>query len=57
MTTVEVSIQSVYIRNELTTSAMQADFLAQTSWNLCFDLPQWRANGESECWCETVLSP
>lgn len=50
LTALEVMIQPVYKRNELTTAAMQADFLAKTSWNLCFDLPSWRATGEYECW-------
>lgn len=29
----------------------QVDFVAQTSWNLCFDLPSWREAKEQECWC------
>lgn len=56
LTTVEVSVRAVYGRNSLTTGSMQAEFLAQSRWNLCFGFESWD-DGDMECWRARATAP
>lgn len=48
---VNVQLQAAYTANALTTAALQASFLAQTSWNLCFESNDTGVPTE-RCWFE-----